>query len=424
MTITIRQPEDLQGWLQYLEAIHPAQIEMGLERVADVYDALQLSFTNSTVIMVAGTNGKGSTCRILERLAQASGLTTGVYSSPHISDYRERVRINNQMLSESAHCNAFKQVEQARGNTSLTYFEFGTLAALCLLAEAKPDVILLEVGLGGRLDAVNIVQPDVSVITTIDLDHQAWLGDTRELVGYEKAGIMRRDIPCVVGDLDIPDSVLQHAAATNANLFRRDEDFKVTEFESHWHFSASCNRGAFSLEALPKGNLPIQNAATALFTSRLLNWSLTDEQIRQVLQTTTLPGRMEAVSDDKRMLVDVAHNPQATAYLRKQLQNIPYRKLIFILGMLSDKDSRASLTVFKDLSATWLVAPLDCARSAQVEVLESSLADFGQEVVTCASIADAVTTAQNAATHPQDLIIGFGSFYTVAEIKQALTENS
>lgn len=419
MNSTLQQPDTLSAWLSYIEAMHPSQIDMGLDRVAKVYNNLNLDFGHAQIILVAGTNGKGSTCRLLELFARANGLRAGVYSSPHISDYRERVRIDDGLLSEALHCVAFARVEAARGSTSLTYFEFATLAALTLLADAKLDALILEVGLGGRLDAVNIVEPDLSIITTIDLDHQAWLGDTRELVGYEKAGIMRSGKPCVIGELAIPESVLTHGKQISANTFCRNVDFFVQEDDQHWHFSAKTAQGEIDFSDLPKGRLPIQNAATALYSSLALGWSPSVSTIREILANATLPGRLERLSHAPQVIVDVAHNPQATRYLRNQLESIPHCRLIFVLGMLSDKDSQASLEAFADVVATWYIAPLDCARSAKAEVLESALVDSGQQTVVCHSIADAYSRALEEAMNPQDLIIGFGSFYTVAEIKQA-----
>lgn len=394
---------------------------MGLERVAAVYERLNINFDFARVILVGGTNGKGSTCRYLELMAQRIGLTTAVYSSPHITDYRERVRFNQALLTEQQHCAAFAQVETARKDTSLTYFEFGTLAALQLMAERRPDVIILEVGLGGRLDAVNIVEPDVSVITTIDLDHQAWLGDTREQIGFEKAGIMRPHKPCVVGELDPPDSLRNHAQQIAAKAWFRNQDFQIEHHEQGWTLHGSCNGQTFRLTDLPVGQLPTQNAATALFTARLLEWTLTDHQIRELIATATLPGRMEPLAHSHRIILDVAHNPQATGYLRSRIELLSYRRLIFILGMLSDKDSQASLEVFRDLPATWYVAPLDSPRSAKPEVLQSVLAKSNQPSFVCESVEQACQQALESASDTEDLIIGFGSFYTVSAIKQALT---
>jgi len=416
-----QHPANLAGWLSYLEQIHPAQIDMGLDRVAEVYDRLNLNFDFATVIMVGGTNGKGSTCRFLELIAQQMGLSTAVYSSPHIIDYRERVRVNQALLSEEDHCRAFSAVEAARKSTSLTYFEFGTLAAMQLMAELRPDVVILEVGLGGRLDAVNIVEPDVSVITTIDLDHQAWLGNTREQIGFEKAGIMRPNKPCIVGELDAPETLKQHGEKIAADLYFREGDFQVNQNHQEWSLTGTIGEQAFVINELPVGNLPVQNAATALFTAKLLNWNLSDSQFRQLIANASLPGRMERLAHSKNIILDVAHNPQATAYLRSRIDALPYRRLIFILGMLSDKDSRASLEAFHDLSATWFVTPLDCPRSSTAEALQAVLIKQEQSVKVCESVEQACQQALESASDPNDLIVGFGSFYTVSAIKQALT---
>lgn len=401
---------DLSGWLSYLEQIHPSTIEMGLERTQCVYDRLNLSFADSTVITVAGTNGKGTTCRVVEALAMAQGLSVGVYSSPHIVDYRERVRINDALLPELEHIQAFEKVEDCRKEVSLTYFEFGTLAALHLLASKKLDVIILEVGLGGRLDAVNIVDPDVAVITTIDLDHQDWLGNTRELVAKEKAGILRANKPAIIGDLEPPKSLLDatHKLACQSYYQHRQFGYEVISdkcriwmADEQWLIDAD-------------SQFPLQNIATAIATTRILGWPLDATGLNHVLNTTSLPGRCQVMQTEPTVIVDVAHNPQATAYLLERVKQRQFARLHLVCGMLSDKDSRASLQPFTDLSAKWYLAEVNSPRSASIEVLKSSLAD-DQAVEGYASISDAFESAlENAAA--DDLIVVFGSFFTVSEV--------
>lgn len=418
------QPDSLSGWLSHLEKIHPTNIDMGLERVRVVYEKLAIRFSESQVIVVAGTNGKGSTCRVLELLAQCTGRSTAVYSSPHIADYRERVRINGGMLSEQQHCAAFSQVERVREETSLTYFEFGTLAALCLIANEQPDVVILEVGLGGRLDAVNIVEPDVSIITTIDLDHQDWLGNTRDAVAYEKAGIMRTDKPCFVGDENPPPKLFSEVARIGSKVFWQTQDFGYKRATSdsddnsgQWRYFWRANSEQIVL-SLPEPNLPLQNCATAISVARWCGWSLNAEQIIATIATASLPGRYETVKEAPKFVLDVAHNPQATSFLAKRIKTENYRRLHLVVGMLSDKDSHNSLANLRDFDALWYVAALNTSRSANAEMLESAL-DERDEVKCFKNIQDACEMALNNAK-PEDLIVGFGSFFTVAEIKHAL----
>lgn len=428
MSSELPKPDSLSGWLSLLEALHPTDIDMGLERVADVYDALSFNFESATVITVAGTNGKGSTCRFIELLARKLGYTTGVYSSPHITDYTERVRINAAELSEAQHCaafeqvfTAFQQVKKRSSDISLTYFEFGTLAALSLLMEHKPDVIILEVGLGGRLDAVNIVEPDISVITTIGVDHQVWLGDTREEIAVEKAGIARKAIPCIVGEQQPPDTLITTLAEIDASAIWVNNGFCYQENNNDWHFEFDQGEQKIQFGPLPFGALLTQNIATALATACQIGWPVTQQLVADVITAATLPGRYQQLEGQRKVILDVAHNHQATAILAKKIKAEDFRSLFIIVGMLSDKDSISSLAEFKHLDAKWLLSPLDSPRSASSEVLNSALS-FTDNKTCCVSVADAWQQA-NAQAGREDLILVFGSFFTVSEFKQAIQFN-
>lgn len=410
-------PDVLSGWLSLLEQLHPTDIEMGLDRVSLVFEALDVDFTDATVIMVAGTNGKGSTCRFLESLALSLGMTTGVYSSPHITDYVERVRINNTVLSEQEHCQAFEKVYCARKSTSLTFFEFGTLAALDLLSKNKPDVIILEVGLGGRLDAVNVVEPDISVVTTIALDHQSWLGDTKELIAIEKAGIARKNKPFVIGELQPPITLSQELQRLQAKTFWSGKDFEFKTTKQSWSFGFQNNDEKLSFSNLPYGNLLTQNIATALAVACQLGWSVSQHHLAGVIQKTFLPGRYQQVGNNPKVILDVAHNQQATGALANRIVKEECQNLIIILGMLSDKDSVASLSAFNGIEAQWFIAPLDTPRSASNEVLNSALS-FTDKVTLCQNIANATDMAFSLAKEG-DLILVFGSFHTISEFKQS-----
>lgn len=405
----------LPEWLSYLEAIHPATIELGLERTQSVFSRLGLSFSGR-IVTVAGTNGKGTTCRTIESLALAQGLRTGVYSSPHILDYRERVRVNDKILSETRHCRAFEQVELARQDTSLTYFEFGTLAALVLLAEDDPDIILLEVGLGGRLDAVNIIDPDVAVITTIDLDHQDWLGDTREKIAQEKAGILRYGIPAVIGEPAPPVTLQRQVRELQCQAVWQGEEFGVSDDDGRlcvWH-------NGFDSVFLSQTVFPVQNMATAIATGRALGWQINQLLVDKAFSGMSLPGRCQVIQTTPEVMVDVAHNPQATGYLIEQIKKRTWQQLHLVCGMLSDKDSRASLEPFTALSPKWYLAQVNSPRSASIEVLKSCLSEK-QPCSEFDSVAGAYSAALTSAG-TEDLIVVFGSFFTVADVFAFLSE--
>lgn len=411
MTQTIKATQrNLAEWLSYLEAIHPTSIDMGLDRTHDVFTRLSLDFRNQPIVTVAGTNGKGTTCRTLEALALAKRLNVAVYSSPHILDFRERVRVNDQLLTESDFCDAFQRVEEARANTSLTYFEFTTLAAFVLMSEADVDLVILEVGLGGRLDAVNIVDPAVAVITTIDLDHQDWLGDTRAKVASEKAGILRASIPAVIGEIDPPDTLIAEVLRLDCKAYWQGKDFGFEEKAAEnvvWQTDSDNI-------VIPECAIPLQNIATAIAAAKALDWSIDQSLINTALSNVALPGRCQTLQTTPTIMVDVAHNPQATKYLCEQIKKHAFQQLHLVCGMLSDKDSQASLQPFCNLSAKWYLAEVISPRSASVEVLKSSLSNE-PDVMSFSSITDGLKNAIEEAVEG-DLIVAFGSFFTVAEV--------
>lgn len=367
--------------------------------------------------MVAGTNGKGTTCRVVETLFLAEEKSVGVYSSPHITDYRERVRINDGLLSQDAHCKAFEAIEQARGDIALTYFEFGTLAALYLLHEANLDIVILEVGLGGRLDAVNIVEPDISIITTIDLDHQDWLGDTRDKVAFEKAGILRAGKLAVIGELDAPATLQQQVQEKNCKAYWQNSEFSYQERASCWDYHFKSLR----LSELPVSSIPTQNAATAITVVKLLLPELNEQSIRDVLADVSLPGRFQKISTKPTLILDVAHNPQATNLLLSRLKRQHYENLHLVVGMLADKDSQQSLLPFLTLGANWYLAPVQSARSASAEMLDSAVKE--QRSKNLFESIDVALQSALASASENDLILVFGSFFTVAEATQYLRVN-
>lgn len=401
----------LDQWLIYLEQIHPSNIELGLERVAKVFANLQLNLSQRIIVTVAGTNGKGTTCALIEHAILVSKQSVAVFSSPHLLDYRERVRISGAMLSEKKHCQAFFKVEQARGDITLTYFEFGTLAALQLMADSDAKYLLLEVGLGGRLDAINIVDPNIAVITSIDLDHQDWLGNTKELIAIEKAGIFRADIPAVIGEPDPPTTLVNAALEYQVKPLWQGNDFhfQINAQGFHWQSATGC------FENLPIPNVPVQNASTALQVIEILELQLDNKQMAQVFVQTSLLGRRQIVQSNPKVMLDVAHNPQATRLLAYDIKNMHYKSVIAVVAMLADKDIKATLAPMLSIVTTWYCASLDVPRGAKASTLVSSVLCSEQKVLDYESVEVALKSALEKADK-DDLVIVFGSFFTVTNV--------
>lgn len=415
------QTRNLQDWLSYLEQLHPSEIEMGLQRVQTVAERLGLPRLADKIVTVTGTNGKGSTCAFLASLVAQQGLQVGVYSSPHLLDYNERVRINDQNVSDQQLCAAFTAVEQARADISLTYFEMGTLAAFWLFAQADLDVVILEVGLGGRLDAVNIVDADVSVITNIGLDHHDWLGDSRESVAHEKSGIFRSGRPAVCGDLQPPENLLAHAQELQTPLLLRGDDFNLSVAATGWSWQGVDGQGqSLSLTDLPLLNLPVENAALALQVYALLDLPWRAADIQRGLSAAYITGRLQKIELNYQgrilqLLLDVAHNPHAAHYLSQRLSAEPFAgRRLAVLGMLDDKDVSGVLDCMQAVVSTWAVAALPTGRSCTAEQLEAELLSRAAQVKSYKSIGQAIA-AQCAQAKAADQIIIFGSFYTVAQ---------
>ena len=410
-SLSFQKPVTLSDWLSYIEKLHPANIELGLERLNGVYRRLNINFSSAKVVTVAGTNGKGTTCAFVEQACLKKGKSVAVYSSPHIQDYRERLRFNGLMLSEEEHCQAFEAIDGARQETELTYFEFATLAALWLINRQPVDVILLEIGLGGRLDAVNIVDNDLAVITTVDLDHQDWLGDTREKIGFEKAGILRTNGDAIIGDLDPPRSVLEQVKALNVNAFWQTKDYEFTEDNNCWAWSSNGQL----MSDLPLCHIPTQNASTGLAIADWLNLSLDKRAIEELCDQTQLAGRLQKISESPVTYCDVAHNPQATGYLAKKVQALGIKNIHFVCGMLKDKDINKTLLPLKSFDATWHIASIDGGRGATASHVSSQLDSDEQKVLKYDAVVDAYEQAVNSCKEG-DTIIVFGSFLTVSAV--------
>lgn len=410
---------DINAWLAYIETLHHQPIDPGLERIRIVAKQLNFLPFKCPVITVAGTNGKGSSVALLENILLAQGYRVGCYTSPHLISYNERVRINGKNIDDISLCEVFSVIEQARAHISLSFFEFGTLAALLLFKQANLDAVILEVGMGGRLDAVNIVDADLAIISTIALDHMEWLGDDREKIGYEKAGIMRANKPAVCGDFAVPLTIRNHARAINTQLYCMSDDFAYEKTSSYtWSWWSARQK----LMDLPVPSIELQNAATVLKAIELLSEQLNISRaaIEQGLKQVNLLGRFQnIVNKGVQTILDVAHNPAAAEWLANKLQETPCTgRTLAVIAMLSDKDQLGMVTHLLPQIAVWHTAGLTVPRGGFAVSLAKHLRLLGAlEVYEHATVALAYRTAQ-AEARAGDRIIVFGSFYTVAEVLQ------
>ena len=428
---------DLDGWLAHLEALHPrgsAGVELGLERVAAVKLRLDQR-ENCPVILVGGTNGKGSTCAMLERILLAAGYRVGLYTSPHLLRYNERVRVSGAAADDTSLCTAFDRVEQARGDAALTYFEFGTLAAWEVFAATGFDAIILEVGLGGRLDATNIYRPACTIVTGIDLDHMDFLGTDREAIGREKAGIFRKGIPAICGDHKPPQSLIDHAGVIGAPLQVRGRDFGYLREEQQWLYWGrpaiqpgqsggveKIRRGGLAFPAL-RGEQQLANAACAIAALDALHQYLpvAMKDIRRGLAEVELTGRFQVLPGRPAVVLDVAHNPQAARVLSANLGDMAFHRNTWaVFGMLADKDIDGVVDALRERVTYWLPCTLEGSRAARADVLASRLQLKGLKVAgEFASPATALAFAQENAGE-DDRILAFGSFLTVAAALHSL----
>lgn len=396
-------------WLDYLANIHTSAIDLGLDRVQAVATKAQLTKPAPTVITVAGTNGKGSTCALMEAILLDAGYSVGVYSSPHLIRYNERVRVNGVDLADDKHCAAFDFIEKQRGEISLSFFEFGTLAALRLFQTEQVDVVLLEVGLGGRLDATNVVDHDVCVITSLALDHVDWLGDDIAVIGYEKAGIFRSGKPAICGQPTPPATVAAHADDIGAELYQVGIQFDYQQHGERW----SWQHGAFALDDLPVPGLPLPNAATALMALGVSNLEISDVNIVNGLKNARLAGRMQVLQQAPLVLMDVAHNPHSAQYLTRQLQlNYPDKTIRVVVAMLHDKDIRATLAALSPVATHWYPASLTGPRAANASEL---LGYLSPETVGYETPVAAFEQAMNDVSS-EEMVLVVGSFHTVGEV--------
>ncbi|MFZ6775214.1 bifunctional tetrahydrofolate synthase/dihydrofolate synthase [Undibacterium sp. Ji83W] len=419
-------PATLADWLAVLETRHSKEIDMGLDRVAAVKNKLAIHY-DCPVIMVAGTNGKGSTCAMLEAVLMQAGYRVGLYSKPHFLDFNERARINGEMVKDDVFISTFNAVEEVRGDISLTYFEFTTLAICKLLADAKLDVVILEVGLGGRLDAVNVIDADVSIVTSIDIDHVDYLGDTREKIGFEKAGIFRPGKAAICGDPLPPQSLIDHANAIGADLWLFGRDFNYNGDKQQWNFAGrNQRRNSLGYPSL-RGANQLLNASAVLAALEALKLELPvgAQEVRTGLVMVDLPGRFQVMPGRPTVVLDVAHNPHAAATLAQNLDNMGFHAYTYaVFGSMLDKDIDGVIAQLKEKVDHWCVTALPLPRAAPVEVLKDKLIAAGvladtEKTVTGfdtpeQAYADAISKAGE-----NDRIVVFGSFLTVAGVMRA-----
>ncbi|SFM10715.1 bifunctional tetrahydrofolate synthase/dihydrofolate synthase [Nitrosomonas communis] len=424
------KPTSLIDWLLYLEHLHPKAIDMGLDRVRQVKDTASLIPT-FPLITVGGTNGKGSTCTMLESILSCAGYRVGCYTSPHLLKYNERIRIEQIAISDKELCCAFDVIESARSrcNISLTYFEFGTLAAMYLFAQLKVDVAILEVGLGGRLDAVNVFDADCAILTNIDLDHMDYLGSTREEIGIEKVGIFRKDKIAICGETNLPEGVRKQINTIGAKLICIGEDFDYKADIIQWNFKGP--RGSYSSLPYPalRGSYQLKNASVCLTALDMLRDKLpvTANDVRRGLLEVTLPGRFQVLPGKPMTILDVAHNPAAARVLADNLGALGFHQYTYgVIGMLKDKDIASVVLALKMCVSTWLVASTHTSRGASADEIIQALKKVGitdEDKIHVFPNASAAYIFAREHAAENDRICVFGSFYTVSAVLGVLQKS-
>ncbi len=415
----------LAQWLDRIQALHPKEIDLGLQRVREVARRLGVCKPAPLVITVAGTNGKGSTVAMLDAILRASGRRVGTCTSPHLHRYNERVGLHGQPATDAQLCAAFERIEAVRGDISLTYFEYSTLAGLWLIAEEQVDVAVLEIGLGGRLDAINLVDPDIAIITSIGLDHMEWLGDTREAIGREKAGIFRASTPALCGDPDPPATILEEAGRLGAPLLVQGVDFGFEKSETVWRWWGRNTAGnPLVWQDLPLPQLDLLNAATVLQALQCLASPPSRDNVCMALDGLGLQGRYQPVKDPRHpatLRVDVAHNPHAAGLLLEKLQHFRKQagaaaRVHVVLAMMADKDQLGFYKALESAVDFWYIAAFAETRGLSASALFDLLLAQGARLLgPHASVAEAYEHAMACATE-SDLVLVTGSFVTVADV--------
>ncbi len=392
--------KSLKQWLSTLETKHNKKIDLGLERIKKVYDSLKLEKISPTIITVAGTNGKGSTVAILSSITQQGQYKVGCFTSPHILSFNERIQINSKNVADSEIIQAFELIEDNLNGVTLSYFEYATLAAFIVFKKHQVDISILEVGLGGRLDSVNVLDTDCAIITTIDIDHTEWLGDDIESIAFEKAGIIRANKPVIYGDTDCPLSIISHAGNVGANLTIVDPPFEIPKINI-------------------KGKYQTKNARTAITALSLIpEIHISEDNINKGLLNIQLSGRLQTIATQPEIIVDVSHNKQAALSLANWLRENPVTgKTIAVFAVLKDKHAVKWLDEFKGLIDCWCISDLESERTLPKNELLQLLADSYKLVMSFGSVQQAFAKAKIIADS-NDRIVVFGSFYTVSEVMQ------
>ena len=415
---------NLTDWLGYIESIHPSTIDLTLERIKIVIERLNLDIS-FPILTVGGTNGKGSTCSILESIYREAGYKVACYTSPHFLNFNERIKIQTLAVSDEVICEAFSRIESAREDVTLTYFEYGTIAAMIIFSEAHVDVAILEVGLGGRLDAVNVFDADCAIVTTVDLDHMDYLGHTREAIGFQKAGIYRTEKTSICGDFDPPQSLIKHAELIHADLKIIGKDFG---YEAHHDSFDFLIDSTFVMNLpLPKlqGDFQLANATNALMAVKAMEdkLPLTEISIQKGITLTLLPGRFQEVKKMPSLILDVAHNPQAARSLSHNLKtHVVPGKTIAVFSILKDKDIFGVINVLNLDIDDWFIAEIQNERAASIENISNTIQKINPSahIEAFKNIQEAYQFASKEVTR-NDRIIVFGSFFTVADIMKIIS---
>ncbi len=414
----------LTSWLDYIEKLHPQWMDLELTRILELAERLNLRHFDCPVITVAGTNGKGSCVAFLESIYKAAGYKVAAYISPHLIKFNERVRLQGVSASDEQLCEAFTVIESARQNLALTYFEFTTLAALWIFKALSPDVLILEIGLGGRKDAVNVVENDLALITSISLDHTQWLGSDRESIGSEKAAIFRKNKIGIYAEADMPSSIKQAAISHGTSLFRLNEDYRYEVTSSHWDW----HHQETSYKNLPFPQLALQNAAASLACVHLLSHKLplNPEAISQGIKTAFMPGRFQIIQGPRLTILDVAHNPGSAQLLAESLSQQDCKgETLAVIGMLADKDISQTLAPLLPIVSQWFCGSLHCERGGQAQGISQRLQAFGiKRCYDYTSIEEAYEEALKRADPLLDRIVVFGSFHTVAAVMLLFSANN
>ena len=415
----------LSDWLEYQQGLNDIEIDLSLERVKKLFDKLDLKFPEKNIFLIAGTNGKGTTLALIENFLMLKGIKTGAYTSPHLIDYNERITIDKKKVSDDQLIKSFEYIESIREDIPLTYFEFGTLAAFSLISKHNCDAFLIEVGLGGRLDATNIIDSDVSIITNIDLDHQDWLGESIEEIAFEKAGIAKKNKPLIYGDNKAESVVQEQARLKGSKLIARDKDFYIIE-------ANNCFEWKGINHSIKKIKLPshwalgeVNNLATALSALEASDASLlpTKKELNNALEIFSLPGRFELIESKSRWILDVAHNPGAAKNFRDRLNTMKLEPgNTMIISMMRDKNLEDFIGVFKDMVSNWVVCKMDTDRSFTSQELKERLRLLGINDITLAdSPYEAFKYVENLRPISDNIIVS-GSFELVGPAKEYLSK--